>query len=161
MLPGFKPMRNILLSSAVQRGADSDARGQINYRKQPFPLLVSDRGEKSGPLGVERVSSQPKQPLCTFLPERHFHLHLFLPGRCCFNPPLQLFPLALSPIFPIFISTSHLQPCSVSVCFCVHMADSRMDDYLPATDITDYLATFSFRVIAVQGHKTEEEGGKI
>lgn len=105
MLPGLKPMRNILLSSAVQRGADSDARGQINYPKQPFPLLVSDRREKSGPLGVERASFQPKQPLCTFLPERCFHLHLFLPGWCCFNPPFRLFPLALSPIFPIFIPT--------------------------------------------------------
>ena len=144
MLPAFKPMRNILLSSAVQRGADSDARGQINYPEQPFPLLVSDRREKSGPLGVERASSQPKQPLCTFLPKRYFHLHLFLPGWCWFNPPFWLFPLVLCPIFPIFIPTSNLQPSSISVCSCINLTNSRMNNDLAATNVSDYRTRVSY-----------------
>lgn len=139
-LPGFKPMRNILLSSAVQRGADSDARGQINYPEQPFPLLLSDRGEKSGPPGVERACLQPKQPLCTVLPEHYFHLYLFLPGWCCFNPPFQLFPLALSPIFPIFTATSHLQ--------------QQQNGLLLFTNITG-------DPTAMQGNKAKKGGGQI
>lgn len=48
--PNCEAVTNILQPSADQKGADSGARGQINYPWQPFPLSSSDDGESLGPI---------------------------------------------------------------------------------------------------------------
>lgn len=49
--PDYQPTRDILPSSEVQKEIEANARGQINYLEQPFPLSSpTDKPENLGPI---------------------------------------------------------------------------------------------------------------
>lgn len=73
----YKPMRNILPLLSSLKGVKSDARGHINYPKQPFPLSSpSDTPENLGPIKGQRDHQPAKQAI--FLHFTYLPLLIFL-----------------------------------------------------------------------------------
>lgn len=68
--PNFYPMRTNSFFHSRSKGAESDARGQINYPRQPFPPSIrSDSQVKSG--RYQRLK-RPSASKASYLPPFHF-----------------------------------------------------------------------------------------
>lgn len=79
--------------------AESDARGQINYPRQPFPLSSpSDTPEKSGPYQRQKG---PSASQVSYFPPFYFTVTF----HCSFSFPqlLSLYPISLYPFHPSFL----------------------------------------------------------
>lgn len=98
--------------------AESDARGQINYPNQPFPLSSpSDTPEKSGP--YQRLKGPSASQASYFLP---FYFTVTFHCSFSFPQPLSFYPISLCP-FHLFFFLLYFNPNShhylASACHCV------------------------------------------